>query len=127
MAYERTRLVLVDVWNLAAEIIEDAAAEEPKLEIVAHFSQPINLVAAVDRTDAHFIITGSRDEHVAEVGPLLRKYPYVKVLAVDEDENETFLYELRPHERRLGLLSHHRLLQAIRDAIEEDALATVIS
>jgi hypothetical protein len=130
MIHERTRLVLVDVKLLAAQIIEDAAAEDPRLEIVAHFSKPISLVAAVERTDAQFVITGSRDRHLAEVGPLLRARPHVKVLAVDEEERHMFLYELRPHERalrKLGELSHRRLLEAIRAAIEEDSFEMVTS
>ena len=123
MSDERTRIVLVDVHRLAAQIIEQAAAEHPSISIVAHVARPAALVEAVERSEAEFVITAVDDE--AEVTALLREHPNIRVLAVTDDEREMFLYELRPHKRRLGELSPRRLLQILTEAAEQDRFEVV--
>jgi DNA-binding NarL/FixJ family response regulator len=122
---ERLRIVLINMPRMLREIIREVVLPESDMEVAGDFSTPYGLLEAVERTRADFVITGTGDADLADVGRVLRERPRLKVLAVAADGRQTYLYELRPQKVHLGEVSPRNLLDAIRSAAREDAFDAV--
>jgi len=96
------------------EIIREIVARQADMDVVGDFAAPLPLRDAVVSCDAEFVIAGAEFSGADDVGPLLEEHPDVKVLAVEGDGREAFLWELRPKRVPLGEVSPQTLLHAIR-------------
>ncbi len=99
--------------RILREIIEQAVADEPDMEIVEAGDVPLG--QAVESSMADFVIAGA-DYDFGEVARALDVRPRLRVLAVSGDGREAFLYELRPTRTPLGEVSPRRIVDAIRGA-----------
>lgn len=99
--------------RILREIIEQAVADEPDMEIVDAGDVPLR--EAVESSKADFVIAGA-DYNFAEVARVLDERPRLRVLAVAGDGREAFLYELRPTRTPLGEVSPRTIVDAIRGA-----------
>jgi hypothetical protein len=115
---EQIRIVLVDMPRLLRDIVRTAATDE-RLRVVREYERPVDLLEAVERDGARVVVAGAATHGVEGVGRLLTAHPEVKVLAIGEDGRDTALWELRPHQRRLGELSPAALRAAIHDAVDD--------
>ena len=91
--------------------------DEPDIRVRADLPLDRSIVSQVRRTDADVVILA--DEHrtiPSRVHELLSERPQTKVLTIRDDGRETFLYELRPFQTRLGQVSPQTLLDAVRTA-----------
>lgn len=94
---------------MLGHVISDIVREQPDLELIAAGE---NVAATVGATRAQFVLLhAAREEECAE---LLDRFPRLKVLSVEDDGRQGFIYELRPCRRALGELSPARLISALR-------------
>lgn len=100
--------------RILREIIEQAVADEPDMEIV-EAETGVPLREAVESSKADFVIAGA-DYDFGEVARALDERPRLRVLAVAGDGREAFLYELRPTRTPLGEVSPRTIVDAIRGA-----------
>lgn len=111
---ERTRIILIGMPRMLGELIRELVMAQPDLTLVAEFDGQEAVLQAIQRSRADVAITSLDGPVRASVTDLLAQVPALKVLAVSADGSESFLYELRPHERILGDVSPQTLLAAIR-------------
>ncbi len=116
---ERTRTILVGMPRMLCGIITELVSAEPDLTIVGEFDDCDQTLQAIERNGADVVIAGLNGVAPAQVSHLLSERPRLRILAVSRDGGETFLYELRPHERLLGEISPQTLLAAIRGRVSD--------
>jgi chemotaxis response regulator CheB len=117
----RTRIVLIDMSALLREIVREAVADEPDLEVVAEHAGSVDVREAVDGVD--FVIVGAEAASRESVEAVVGSGHRVRALEVHSDGKESVLYELRPRRVSLGEISTDTLLRAIRAAPSWDATA----
>jgi len=118
---ERIRIVLIDMSPLLREIVREALAPEPDLEIVAEHDVATDVRDEVARTGADFVIVGSDAGTDDSIRSLVAADRGVRALEVHSEGKESVLYELRPHRVSLGEISTDTLLRTIRAAPAWDA------
>ena len=99
--------------RILREIVERAVTAEPDMEIVPGPPPGATLEAAVEASDADFVISGASSEN-GEFGHLLADRPGLRLLSVTRDGREAFLHELRPTSTPLGDISPQTIVDAIR-------------
>jgi DNA-binding NarL/FixJ family response regulator len=111
---EPTRIVLIDMPRLLREIVREAIADEPDLEVVAEHDGVVD-AHAIEREGADFVIVGSEAAAGGEsVRSLVASRRRIRALEVHSDGRESVLYELRPYRIPLGEISSDTLLRTIR-------------
>jgi DNA-binding NarL/FixJ family response regulator len=113
---ERTRIVLIDMPPLLREIVRDAVAREPDLELVAELEDGPGVAAALEHDGADFVIVGSDAAAAGQVSALVAAQRGLRALELRADGRESVLYELRPHRVPLGEISAETLVRTIRTA-----------
>lgn len=103
--------------RMLRELIQATIAAHPELEVVGTLDAADSLSEAIEEAQADVVIVGAEVVEPAEVAEALRLRPAVKVLRVSADGRESSLWELRPHEERLGEVAPEHLLAAIRGAL----------
>jgi chemotaxis response regulator CheB len=116
----RVRILLARVPQMLGQILQEAIAVEPDLNLVACLATDEELLPAVMRVQPDVILLGA-DDAVGDPGyrALLAARPQTKVLTVSANERELVLHGLRVYTDRLGEASLPGLLQAIRAAARE--------
>jgi DNA-binding NarL/FixJ family response regulator len=109
---ECIRIVLIDMPPLLRDVVRNAIAGQPDLDVVAERSVA-DLGAAVEEDDPDFVIVGTGSAS-ASVRAVVRPRGGVRVLELHSDGRESVLYELRPHRVSLGEISSETLLRTIR-------------
>jgi chemotaxis response regulator CheB len=115
----RIRVLLVEVPGVLSGILRDVIGHEPDMEVVGELKSSGDLMPAIRRTEADFLIWGLQP--VAEAGgvpeacsAVLDAHPRIKVLAVEADGRSGSLYELRPWRLGLGELAPARIVEILR-------------
>jgi DNA-binding NarL/FixJ family response regulator len=93
------RVVLVELQGIERDIVRHALRREDGISVVGDVR---------DRTDLAETLSSTRPDLVAA-------HPGLKILALERRGNGT-LWQLRPHQTRLGELSPSLLLRAVEDA-----------
>jgi len=97
---------------LMRDIIRDAIAREPDLDVVAE-REAAGLSEAVEREEPDFVIVGP-GAGSQTVRAVVGAGSGIRALEVHSDGKESVLYELRPHRVSLGEISPEMLVQTIR-------------
>jgi len=111
---ESTRIVLVDMPPLLREIVREALAREPDLDVVAEHEASVDVRRAIDEADADFVIVGADATARASVASVVGAQRGIRAIEVQSDGTESVLYELRPQRVSLGEISPDALLRTIR-------------
>jgi DNA-binding NarL/FixJ family response regulator len=115
----RIRIVLAALPRLLADIIRDAVAREPDLEIVQALADcwPANLPSSTLAPDVMLVGMTKSGDLSPECTELLFAFPKARCLAISHNGQGTYLYELRPQRAPLGeRFSPGALIDAIRAA-----------
>jgi hypothetical protein len=113
------RVLIHGTPKLLTEILEDAIASQPDMEVVA--GPPV-----VDRplqehpVPPDVVIVGGNDSHTAAARALLTRWPRTSVLAIAARGQQVLMYQLLPRSTELGELSPSELIQAIRSAVRPE-------
>ena len=108
------RVALIGCSGLLGDIIGQAVAAQPELEVVAELDSPPPETELPD-IDADIVVWNNADEEsIARwLAGLSQRQP--RVLATLVDGHEAALWELTPHRSELGALSPQTLVETIRD------------
>jgi hypothetical protein len=111
---KRIRVLLAGMPTLMLDILHHVVAAEPDMEIVGSVDVD-GLSRAIQPTLPDVVVVGhdAQSERDLYLSLLLRR-PQLKVLAIDDDGKNGWLYELRPRRIRLGKISARSLTKAIR-------------
>lgn len=114
---EHIRILLGDMPPLLHDIVTDLVARQDDMRIVGELGADVSLGASARRYDASVVILGVATSDVpVEVQDLVYEQRGAKVLAVEADGRHAWLYELRPHQVRIGEVSPRMLIDTIRSA-----------
>jgi hypothetical protein len=110
----QVRIVLVELRGILHDVIRGIVEVQRDMAVVGDLDRADNLVRTIAETDAAFVIWGVGDD-VSDFYPdVLHQWPGVKVLAVQGEGRQGFLWEMRPTRAPLGELSPGRLIAALR-------------
>jgi DNA-binding NarL/FixJ family response regulator len=114
---ERTRVLLTAATSrLLSDILDDVIEAEPDMQVVRHSGSQDSIVAAARRIKAHVVIVGEAPRRLAQLfDRLLEEQPQTRVLSLQGNGRQAFLYRLSPELLELGELSPQTLIGAIRD------------
>jgi DNA-binding NarL/FixJ family response regulator len=115
---EQIRILLVDMPRLVHEMVESAVSAQRDMQVVGSVHGPGEVADAVRTSRPSFVIVGVDDE--AFLDGCLEAFddePKLKVLGIEADAGEGYLYELRPVKRPLGEISPSGIVDAIREAL----------
>lgn len=91
---------------MLSSIVTAALAQAPDLVVAGQSGDDEDLTAQISLTSANAVITQStRPGAVERFVPLLRRFPTLKVVAIDSVSNTGFVHQLRPYSIRLPELS----------------------
>jgi hypothetical protein len=97
------------------DIITDAIAPQPDMDIVGKGRMEKDLLDAVEQTNADIVITArSTATEYQDYDELLYEHCRIKVLEILDEGRCGSLCEMRPRRVPLGEMSPLRLLEAIR-------------
>jgi hypothetical protein len=120
---KHTRIAVIGN-GLALEIVRELTSQERDLKIVRKPGVAVPAPEAVAR-GADVVVIGFDGPVRTKVANLLAERGHLRVLAISADGGESFLYELRPHERLLGEISKKTLLAAVKGRLPDDAGSTL--
>jgi hypothetical protein len=109
----RVRVLLVDMPNLAREIVASWLANEPDIDVQACTSLP-DVPDEIAQSGVDFVILAPKDPDVLGLRPLLAAGGHVKAITLDTGGGEGVLYELWS----LHDTSSESLLRTIRGAAQ---------
>ena len=109
------RVLLVDLTTMLSDVIKEILATDPSIEVVGEIPGGGAVVTAIAKNEADVVIYGTEDrELTAPWRQLFKGNLDVKVVALVDDGQEAFLYELCPRREELGELSPEGLIAAVR-------------
>jgi hypothetical protein len=109
---EPTRILLVALPRMLEEIVSRTLCSERGLEVAGTFRNVHGLSRKVTRARPDVVVLGHDDPPL--VAALLEQSPRLKVLAVVEEGQDSWLYGLSPERTRLGALSPSSLVGAVQ-------------
>ena len=112
----RIRILLVWLPTLLRDILSDAVAREPDMEIVATAETEADLESAMGRAQPDVVVTGAHGpEAGAIVSDVRRIAPSVVVVAIAQKGDRATLYSPESPPLEIPDISPGVLLKAIRD------------
>ena len=106
--------------QLIADVIRGTLSKQSDMQLVDEKRAANDLLLSGRSSAPDVLIVGLDDSAIpAFCAPLLYGNPYLKVLAVSTTDQETALYELRPHRVALGNVTPSGLVDAIRGTFRE--------
>ena len=108
-----TCIAFIDMPRMLREIVDEALSTRRDVRIVDETRDGDGLVAAVDRSEAAFVVVSAERVGPTEVCRLLAQRPRVKVFAIADGGRDGCLYEQRPNLVLVNELSPANLVQAM--------------
>jgi hypothetical protein len=100
---------------MLSSIITAALAQAPDLVVAGQVGEDEDLTVQIRLTGADAVIAqSSRPGAVDTFVPLLRRFPALKVVAIDSASGSGFVHQLRPYSIRLPELSADLLQSVLR-------------
>jgi hypothetical protein len=110
-----TRILLVALPRMLEEIVSHILRSQRGIEVTGTIQKTDGLSRKVARARPDLVVLGRDDPEW--VAALLEQSPRLKVLAVAEGGQDSWLYGLNPVRMRLGALSPPRLVGVITRAV----------
>jgi DNA-binding NarL/FixJ family response regulator len=109
------RIVLGGMPPLLHDIVMDALAGQPAIEVVRDLGEEDGVARALSEGTVDVVIVGARQpEDSALAASVLRASPHSKVLVIATSGRTAVMHQLCPVKRALGELSPEGLVEAIR-------------
>ncbi|MFO1434138.1 MAG: hypothetical protein U1F76_29315 [Candidatus Competibacteraceae bacterium] len=110
-----TRVLVWGIPELLCGIITSVCSREIDLEVIRPMDEGMSLVDAVKATLPDVIVTDQGDNATAAAcDQVLWTYPHLRVIGLQKDGREAYLYRLTLEQMALGELSPEKLVVAIR-------------
>lgn len=112
-----TRILLTRMPRILHDVLSEMIRSQSDMRLVGEAEETRRLAAAIRGSAPHVVVMGAeREESPALCRSILRRFPDVKVLALEGHGRRLSLYEMRPVHVPLGEASPARLLAWIRQA-----------
>ena len=105
--------------RMMEEIVSHVLCSQPDMEVAGTMRKVDGLSGEVERARPDVVVLGRNDSALAAV--LLEQSPRVKVLAVAEEGQDSWLYGLNPERVHLGDVSPANLVRAVQRAVRPRA------
>jgi AmiR/NasT family two-component response regulator len=91
---KRVRVLVANQPRLMRELIMTTIAEQPDIELVGEVGKQDDLAEVVEqvRPDVLILAIDKREEHRAQCGFLLGRYPEMRILALAPEQNRALFY-----------------------------------
>jgi hypothetical protein len=109
---ERIRVLMIAMTRLQADVLQEAFAAEPAIEVVGDVARD-RAAGAIAATGAQVAIVGDAEALPATALDLLAAHPRLKVLGMTGPAGQAVRYECRPVATRLGEASPRLLVEAV--------------
>lgn len=110
-----TRILLVALPRMLEEIVSDVLASQRGVQVAGTMRTADQLTRKVARARPDVVVLGGDNPPLA--AELLEQSPRLKVLALAEEGQDSWLYSLTPVRTRLGALSTARLVGIVKNAV----------
>lgn len=112
-----TRILLARMPRILHDVLSEMIRSQSDMRLVGEVEENHRLAAAIRGSAPHVVVMGAeREESPGLCHSILRRFPDVKVLALEGHGRRLSLYEMRPVYTPLGEASPARLLAWIRQA-----------
>ena len=125
---KRVRVLVANRPRLMRELTMATIADQPDIEIVGEVADEGDLAEAVEqaRPDVLILAMGDPEQHRAQCGFLLGRYPEMRILALAPEQNRAFFYWAIVDVRRRSLESSEAgILDAMRQGAHVVGLARI--
>ncbi len=97
----RTRILIVNVPRMLSDILKGLANQDEDLEIVGDYYDELgfvgDLATTVEQTNADVLVLGSATTQLSDEGEqLLLAQPRLRILALQAEDRNAQVYNLRP-------------------------------
>jgi chemotaxis response regulator CheB len=114
---ERIRIVVADLSQLAADVVDRAIAEQPDMVVVGRRSSLAGLLELAHTVVPQVVIVGVSEPRVPpECCALLARTDRLMVIGIEATVGRAHLYELRRHHDALGAVTADELIDVLRNA-----------
>jgi hypothetical protein len=101
--------------NMLSNVLTAALAQAPDIVVAGNVGEGEDLASEIRLASADALILQSSQPGAAEsFAPLLRRFPALKVVAIDGTGRRGFVHQLHPYSIRLAKLSADVLQSALR-------------
>jgi len=114
-----TRILLVALPRMLEEIVSDLLESQRGVQVAGTVRSADQLPRKLARARPDLVVLGGDDPPLA--AELLELSPRLKVLALAEEGQDSWLYSLTPVRTRLGALSTARLVGIVKGAVRPRA------
>jgi hypothetical protein len=112
------RVLLAGMSNMLSSIVTAAIAQAPDIVVAGRVGENEDLAAKLGLTPVDAVVVQTyRPEAAESFISLMGRFPALKVIAIDGEGNNGFLYQLRPYSIRLPELSADLLQSVLRTQI----------
>jgi DNA-binding NarL/FixJ family response regulator len=112
------RILLADVTGMLRDILAGVIESEASMRLVGVVERRAEVADAVATREPHIVLVGLENGVLpAQWVEVFRRFPHVKVLAIEQHGKQASLFELRPVRTLLGEASPTALVAWIRDAV----------
>jgi DNA-binding NarL/FixJ family response regulator len=114
-AAERIRVLLAEMPPMLRDIVKQTVERAPDMIVVGEIGSGGLLAGTLERTEADVVIVGTSEPSDFDgARRLLIAAPQARVLMLAMGGRSAVMYELQPHQTRLGEVSPQALIDAIR-------------
>ena len=111
------RIALTGLPRILEEIVINIVSTQQDMEIAASFEDYEALLSSTGNAEWQVIVLGLPNSDVENVCKRVSAtFPRAKVVGIEDQGRQAFLYELKLHGKPLGESSPTKLIEAIRDA-----------
>ena len=112
-----TRILLTCMPRILHDVLSEMIRSQSDMRLVGESEEAGRLAAVIRRAAPHVVVMGvDGEESLVSCEAILRRFPEVKVLALEGQGRRLALYEMRPVRVPMGEASPARLLAWIRQA-----------
>lgn len=114
---DHIRILLSGMPRMLREIVAEVVRAQPDMMVVGEYPADAELAGVAQRLEADVVILGADSGGFPALGrELVHRSPHVKVLAVEAEGRQAWLYELRPHQVVMDQVAPADLVATIRAA-----------
>lgn len=125
---DRIRVILSGLPPMLRDVVCALVKDQTDMVLVGETESATHLPSLARRMRADVVIIGADSDGISAAGRrVVNRQPHVKLIALDGDGGQAWLYELRPHEERVGDITPQTLAGTIRAAMQTGAVPMEIT
>jgi DNA-binding NarL/FixJ family response regulator len=115
----KIRVLLANRPRMVRSLVREIIQRQPDMEVVGEVLDPLNVISAVQDTEADIVVVAINNSEAQELRRhLFAQCPNVTILALSLSGDTAFIEQLRPQRREMVDPSEATLLRALRQAVQ---------